>query len=173
MADDARALEMLRRIAALVAQHNLAELSLEGDGLALSVKGLSEAPPPAPITVVQMHPQALSPEHAPLVSQTPVLAPAPAAPAPPPAPASPSKGRNRVAQESPMVGVFYRSPSPGDPPFVNVGDLVSLGQTVGLIEAMKVYSELPSEVSGRVVEIAVQNGKLVQQGQPIFYVEPV
>jgi len=175
VADDASALEMLRRITALVAQHNLAELSLEGDGLTLSVKGLSEAapPPPAPLAVVQMHPQALPSAHAPLVSQTPVLTPQAAPPAPPPAPASPSKGRSRIAQESPMVGVFYRSPSPDDPPFVNVGDLVSLGQTIGLIEAMKVYSELPSEVAGRVVEIAVQSGKLVQQGQPIFYVEPV
>jgi acetyl-CoA carboxylase biotin carboxyl carrier protein len=69
--------------------------------------------------------------------------------------------------------VFYRSPSPDDPPFVNVGDVIYVGQTVGLIEAMKVYSELPSEVSGRIVEIVAENGKLVKQAQPLFYVEPV
>ena len=72
-----------------------------------------------------------------------------------------------------MVGVYYRSPSPDDPPFVSVGDHIKVGQPIGLIEAMKVYSELPSEVAGRVVEIAAQNGKLVQQGQAILFVEPV
>ena len=72
-----------------------------------------------------------------------------------------------------MVGVFYHSPSPEDPPFVLVGDIIHVGQTVGLIEAMKVYSELPSEVAGRIVEVAAPNGKLVKQGQPLYFVEPV
>ena len=71
-----------------------------------------------------------------------------------------------------MVGVFYQSPSPDDPPFVSVGDFVKVGQPIGLIEAMKVYSEVPSEVSGRVVEMPVESGKLVQQGQPLIFVEP-
>ena len=71
-----------------------------------------------------------------------------------------------------MVGVFYQSPSPEDPPFVMVGDLVKVGQPIGLIEAMKVYSEVPSEVAGRVMEMPVESGKLVQQGQALIYVEP-
>ena len=70
-----------------------------------------------------------------------------------------------------MVGVFFRSPTPEDPPFVNVGDIISVGQTIGLIEAMKVYSELPSELAGRILEIPAVNGKLVQQGQPLIVVE--
>ena len=71
-----------------------------------------------------------------------------------------------------MVGVFYRSPSPEDPPFIHVGDIVRVGQPIGLIEAMKVFSEVPAEIAGRVVEIPVESGKLVQQGQPLVYIEP-
>ena len=93
-----------------------------------------------------------------------------------PVPAPPALGAGGpvlVALESPMVGVFYRSPSPEDPPYVNVGDTIKVGQTVGLIEAMKVYSELPSDISGRIVRLAAENGALVQQGQPLLFVEPV
>ncbi len=154
--------EILSRLVGLVAEHGLAELTVEEDGLRVSVKGLADAAPTAAVPV-QMHPQGLPPAQAPAYSQTAVLAPTPAA--------APARPAGRVALESPMVGVFYRSPSPDDPPFVNVGDTIHVGQTVGLIEAMKVYSELPSEISGRIVEVVVENGKLVKQGQPLLYVE--
>ncbi len=158
--------ETLRRLLALVAQHNLAELTVEEDGLTVRVKGIAEAAPaPAAIAHVQAQAHLLPASLAPAYSQTAVTAN--------PAPAAPARPANRVAVESPMVGVFYRSPSPEDPPFVNVGDVISVGQTVGLIEAMKVYSELPTEVAGRIVEITADNGKLVRQGQALYYVEPV
>lgn len=158
--------ETLRRLLALVAEHNLAELTVEEDGLTVSVKGLGEAAPaPVAVTHVQAQAHLLPASQAPAYSQTIVTAP-------PPQTAPAARPANRVAVESPMVGVFYRSPSPEDPPFVNVGDVIAIGQTVGLIEAMKVYSELPSEVAGRIVEIAADNGKLVRQGQALYYVEP-
>ena len=72
-----------------------------------------------------------------------------------------------------MVGIFYAAGAPGDPPFVNVGDVVMVGQTIGLIEAMKVFSEIPAEASGRVVEIVAASGVLVQQSEPLFRIEPV
>lgn len=72
-----------------------------------------------------------------------------------------------------MVGIFYSAPSPGEPPFIQAGDVIQIGAVIGLIEAMKVYSEVPSEVAGRVVEIVAANGVLVQQGEPLLYVEPV
>ena len=158
-----RMTEILSRLVTLVTDHNLAELIVEEDGLVVSVKGMSETIPDG-ITPVQMPPHLLTPAQTPPYSQTAVVTSAPAAPARP---------ANRIALESPMVGVYYHSPSPEDPPFVNVGDIIHIGQTVGLIEAMKVYSELPSEVSGRIVEILGENGKLVKQGQPLLYVEPV
>jgi acetyl-CoA carboxylase biotin carboxyl carrier protein len=72
---------------------------------------------------------------------------------------------------SPMVGVFYRCPSPDSPPFVEAGDHVELGQAIGLIEAMKVFSEVPAEVAGRVIYMAVENAGLVQQGDVLAVID--
>ncbi len=66
---------------------------------------------------------------------------------------------------SPLVGVFYRAPTPDSAPFVEVGDIIEVGTEVGLIEAMKVFSPIPSEVPGEVVAVPADNGKLVQQGE--------
>lgn len=74
--------------------------------------------------------------------------------------------------ESPMVGVFYRSPAPESPPFVQVGDKVSAGQTVCIIEAMKLMNEIEAEHAGRVVKILVQNGEAVEYGQPLLEIQP-
>lgn len=154
----------LRKLAQLVAEHGLSELTVEEAGVTLTVKA---AVPETPLTAsalalaVPAHPHLLPAAQSPAYSETPVLA-------------SPKPARNStaVALESPMVGVFYQSPSPEDPPFVSVGDFVKVGQPIGLIEAMKVYSEVPSEVAGRVTEMPVESGKLVQQGQPLIFVEP-
>ncbi len=79
---------------------------------------------------------------------------------------------NYVSIASPMVGTFYRSPSPTAPSYVDVGDTVKVGQTVCIIEAMKLMNDLPSEVSGKVVKILVENGTTVEFGQPLFLVDP-
>ena len=153
--------EAVRTLAQLVAAHGLSELTVEEAGVTLTVKA-SAAPPAghsAAMMAVPAHPQVLTAALSPAYSETPVLAP-------------PKPQTTAIALESPMVGVFYRSPSPDDPPFVSVGDFVKVGQAIGLIEAMKVYSEVPSEVSGRVSEMPVESGKLVQQGQPLIFVEP-
>ena len=156
--------EALRRLARLVAENGLSELTVADAGLTLTVKAAFEAAPVAPphVMAVQAHPHILPPDLSPAYSETAVTAPVP----------PPAHAATAVALESPMVGVFYRSPSPEDPPFVSVGDFVRVGQPIGLIEAMKVYSEVPSEVSGRVTETPVESGKLVQQGQPLIFVEP-
>jgi len=73
---------------------------------------------------------------------------------------------------SPMTGVFYRTASPEAPPFVEVGDRVEEGQTIGLIEAMKVFSEIPADRSGRVHEVLVPNGQLVSQGDLLMRLDP-
>ena len=148
-----------RKLAQLVAEHGLSELTVEDAGVTLTVKAATAVPAGPAAMAVPAHPHLLPPAQSPAYSETPVLTP-------------PKPKSTAIALESPMVGVFYRSPSPDDPPFVSVGDFVKAGQPIGLIEAMKVYSEVPSEVSGRVVEMPVESGKLVQQGQPLIFVEP-
>ena len=107
-----------------------------------------------------------------------VPAPVPAAPAPAsqpaaPAPESSSDDESRyVAIKSPMIGTFYRAPNPESDPFVNVGDKVKAGQTVCIIEAMKLFNEVESEVSGTIVKVLVENASPVEYDQPLFLVDP-
>ncbi|MBX9571344.1 MAG: acetyl-CoA carboxylase biotin carboxyl carrier protein [Candidatus Obscuribacterales bacterium] len=83
-----------------------------------------------------------------------------------------NNGKGLIPITSPMVGTFYRAPSPTAPSFVDVGDVISPGQTVCIIEAMKLMNDLPSEVAGRVVRCLVENGTTVEYGQPLFMVNP-
>ena len=100
-------------------------------------------------------------------------APAPAAPATVETAAPPAKpSENHAAITSPMVGTFYRAPAPDADPYVEVGDMVELGQTVCIVEAMKLMNEIESEVKGRVRKILVENAQPVEFGQPLFLVEP-
>jgi len=73
--------------------------------------------------------------------------------------------------KSPLVGTFYRAPSPGAPPFVEVGDIVSPGQVLCIIEALKVMNEIESDVRGKIVKILVENGEAVEYGQPLFLID--
>lgn len=91
----------------------------------------------------------------------------PAASAPPP-----SVDSSLVDITSPMVGTFYRSPAPDEPPFVDLGDRIQAGQTVCIIEAMKLMNELEAEVSGEIVEVLVDNAQPVEFGQALMRVRP-
>lgn len=74
---------------------------------------------------------------------------------------------------APLTGVYYASPSPSAPPFVNLGDMVAIGQVIALIEAMKVFNEIQAEVAGRVVAMPAQSGDVVQKGQTLLKIEPL
>ncbi|MEP2024893.1 MAG: acetyl-CoA carboxylase biotin carboxyl carrier protein [Reichenbachiella sp.] len=107
----------------------------------------------------------------------PVAAPVAAAPAPaaaaPTAPAADSApAGNHVEIKSPMIGTFYRSANPESPAFVNVGDKVSAGSTVCIVEAMKLFNEIESEVSGTIVKVLVDDSQPVEYDQPLFLVDP-
>jgi acetyl-CoA carboxylase biotin carboxyl carrier protein len=123
----------------------------------------------------------------PTVITTTVPAPAPAAAvlpaAPAPQPVSTTAETKEAAEaaesakyitiKSPMIGTFYRSSSPDKPSFVNVGDEVSTGKIICIIEAMKLFNEIESEVSGRIVKVLVENASPVEYDQPLFLVEPM
>lgn len=89
-----------------------------------------------------------------------------------PASFPPSNDRRWTEILSPMVGTFYRAPAPDEPPFVDVGDRIRMGQTVCIIEAMKLMNEIESEVAGEVIEILVQNGEPVEYNQPLMRISP-
>lgn len=117
-------------------------------------------------------------------TSAPAAAPAPAlpaaAPAPQAAPAAPSAPAQPAADDSskyltikaPMIGTLYRSANPESPAFVNVGDEVKKGQVICIIEAMKLFNEIESEVSGRIVKVLVDNSSPVEYDQPLFLVDP-
>ncbi len=123
------------------------------------------------------------PALAPVVVPTPASAVLPAVPAPvttpTPAPESkpttapPEPTKNTTFIRSPMVGTFYRAPSPEKPPYVQVGDIVQPGQVVCIIEAMKLFNEIQAEVAGKIVRILVENAQPVEYDQPLFEVEPL
>ncbi len=122
---------------------------------------------PAQITTAQYTPvavQAAPVAAAPVAAAT--VAPAVAAPAAEP------KADNLITIKSPMVGTFYRTPNPESPMFVNVGDEVKPGKVVCIIEAMKLFNEIESEISGKIVKVLVDNATPVEYDQPLFLVEP-
>jgi acetyl-CoA carboxylase biotin carboxyl carrier protein len=106
----------------------------------------------------------------------PVAAPAAHAPTPAAAPApraeKPAASSKTVDIKSPMIGTFFRSANPDSPPYVSVGDKVSKGQTVCIIEAMKLFNEIESEVSGTIVKVMIENSSPVEYDQVLFVVEP-
>ncbi|MBT1702340.1 acetyl-CoA carboxylase biotin carboxyl carrier protein [Chryseosolibacter indicus] len=109
---------------------------------------------------------------------TPVVAPPPVASQPQPQTSAPkveraeTSGKKTVEIKSPMIGTFYRSSSPDNPPFVSVGDKISKGQTVCIIEAMKLFNEIEAEVSGTIVKVMAENATPVEYDQVLFVVEP-
>ena len=114
-------------------------------------------------------------------AQAPAAAVLPAAPAPQPVSttvetkeaAEAAENAKYITIKSPMIGTFYRSSSPDKPSFVNVGDEVSTGKIICIIEAMKLFNEIESEVSGRIVKVLVENASPVEYDQPLFLVEPM
>ncbi|KAL0358770.1 UNVERIFIED_CONTAM: Biotin carboxyl carrier protein of acetyl-CoA carboxylase 1, chloroplastic [Sesamum angustifolium] len=129
-------------------------------------------PPPAPVTNVQLQTQPAVLAPVPTPPPVPTATPSPTStqsPAPPKA--EPSKS-SHPPLKCPMAGTFYRSPAPGEPPFVKVGDKVQKGQVLCIIEAMKLMNEIEADQSGKIVEILAEDGKPVSFDTPLFVIEP-
>ena len=149
----------LRELIALLGDSDIQELKLEGDDFRLELR--RNLPASQPQVVMQAAPAAMAPV-APAAAAAPSAAP----------PAAPAVRGDLVEITAPMVATFYRAPSPGDPPFVELGARINVGQTVCILEAMKLMNELESEVSGEVVEILVENGTPVEFGQVLMRLKP-
>ncbi|MCE5314674.1 MAG: biotin/lipoyl-containing protein [Armatimonadota bacterium] len=146
----------VKKLVELVESHHLEELTVDSDDLSITVKGRSSRHA-APVVV---HAGA-SAEPLPEISEEYeeyIEA------------AEPEFEGNVVEIVAPLVGVFYRAPSPDAPNFVEVGDHIEVGSEVGLIEAMKVFSPIPSEIAGEIIDIPGVNGKLVHEGDVLFRV---
>ena len=152
-------LRKLKTLIDLVSESNVSELEItEAEGKVRIVKSAGVALA-APVTMVQ---PAVA---APMAAAAP--APVAAADAPPAAPAA-MAGH---AVKSPMVGTFYRASSPGSAPFVQIGSVVKEGDTLCIVEAMKILNEIESDKSGTVTQILCENGQAVEYGQPLFIIE--
>ncbi|MER3432929.1 MAG: acetyl-CoA carboxylase, biotin carboxyl carrier protein [Leptolyngbya sp. ERB_1_1] len=147
----------LRELLTALNQTDISELTLKADDFELTVRRGSrvETPPIAPSPI-----------------PTPTIAPPPEPVKPETPIAPPVNDRKLVDVVSPIVGTFYRSPSPDEPPFVDVGTRIQKGQVVCIIEAMKVMNEIEAEVSGEIVEVLAHNGQPVEYGQPLMRVNP-
>lgn len=159
----------LRQLVAALDQTDIAELTLKNPQFELTLRKAT-----APSQAVVVAPDAsMSAGTIPSIA-APAVAPAPAAPAAPAVSepvAPPAAASDLYEITSPMVGTFYRSPAPDESPFVDAGDRIKPGQTVCIIEAMKLMNELEAEVSGEIVEILVQNAEPVEFGQPLMRVK--
>ncbi|WP_432797212.1 acetyl-CoA carboxylase biotin carboxyl carrier protein [Poriferisphaera sp. WC338] len=158
-------LKMLKQLVKLMVDNDLTELDIEGDEDKVKLKRkiggdvqMVAAPPAGQV----MMPAA----------QAPVPMPSAAAPAPAASMETPAADEGLIEVTSPMVGSFYTAPSPDAKDFVNIGDNVGENSVVCLIEAMKVFNEIKSEVKGTVVKRLVENGQAVEFGQPLFLVKP-
>jgi acetyl-CoA carboxylase biotin carboxyl carrier protein len=148
-------LALIDKLGALLEKSDLAELEVEAGETGIVLRKPSVAAPSAAMSPVQ--------------DPSPAAA-APVAPAIAIEPAAPESSVKTV--RAPLTGVFYEASSPTAPPYVTVGQPVVVGQIIGLIEAMKLFNEIKSDVSGKVVRIVAESGKLVKAKQPLIEVEP-
>ncbi|WP_341841109.1 acetyl-CoA carboxylase biotin carboxyl carrier protein [Chitinophaga caseinilytica] len=158
--------KQIQELIKMINKSNISELSIEQDQFKITIKQKEQevqqiVTVPA-VTAVQ--PVIAAPQ--------PVAAAAAPAAAAPAAPAGAPAASNLITIKSPMIGTFYRSAGPGKPSFVNVGDEVASGKVVCIIEAMKLFNEIESEVSGKIVKVLVEDASPVEYDQPLFLVEP-
>lgn len=156
-------IKQVQELVKIINKTNIAEISIEEEGLKITIKQKEEsnlvyasAPP-----VYQTAP-----------APPPAHAAAPAAPPAAPAPAVAKVADNLITIKSPMIGTFYRSSAPDKPFFVKEGDDVDLGKVVCIIEAMKLFNEIESEVKGKIVKVLAEDASPVEYDQPLFLVDP-
>jgi len=157
----------IRELIRILSRTDVEELEVERSGTRVRLRRFGRTPPPA---------SAVAPPPAAAAPPVPAVAPAPAAPAEAPPAATPSsegvtlnKGQEVIT--SPIVGTFYRASAPDTPPFVEEGDQVKAGQTLCIIEAMKLMNEVEAEKGCRIVKVLLEDATPVEYGEPLFVIE--
>jgi acetyl-CoA carboxylase biotin carboxyl carrier protein len=155
-------IKQVQELIRFVSKSGVNEVSIEEKDFKITIK--TNQPPtfstaPVAVTAPVAAPQPIAPVSAPAAVAAPVSTPA-------------EDTSKYITVKSPMIGTFYRSASPDKPFFANVGDEIKVGQVICIIEAMKLFNEIESEVSGRIVKVLVENSSPVEYDQPLFLVEP-
>ncbi len=161
--------KQIQELIKMINKSNIGEVTIEEKGFKLTIKQKEEpaqnliaAPVHAPVTMPAFNQPA----------QIPAAAGATAPAAEKPKAAEQPAADNLITIKSPMIGTFYRSSAPGKPVFVEVGSEIAPGNVVCIIEAMKLFNEIESEVKGRIVKVLVEDASPVEYDQPLFLVEP-
>jgi acetyl-CoA carboxylase biotin carboxyl carrier protein len=149
----------------LINKTSIGEITIEEDGKKITIKQKND-----PVQHIVANVPAASYSPAPMPSLAP--AQAPASPATPSTPKAEAKNDNFITIKSPMIGTFYRQSGPGKPVFANVDDVITPGKVLCIIEAMKLFNEIESEVKGRIVKVLVDDASPVEYDQPLFLVDP-
>jgi acetyl-CoA carboxylase biotin carboxyl carrier protein len=155
-------IKQIQELVKLINKTNIGEITIEEEGIKITVKQKKD---PVQHIIAGGQPGQLY-SSPPPPQNTP-----PPAPAPPPV-VEPPKADNFITIKSPMIGTFYRQSGPGKPVLINIGDEVSPGKIVCIIEAMKLFNEIESEVKGKIVKVLVEDASPVEYDQPLFLVEP-
>jgi acetyl-CoA carboxylase biotin carboxyl carrier protein len=154
-------LEEVDRLVELLAESGVGEIRVRRGELEITVKAKPEAPagspgePPSALAASQIVTPRTEAVQEPGLAERPV-----------------ERNGSQHVVRSPVVGTFYRAPAPGEEPYVEVGDHVGAGQTLCIVEAMKLMNEIPADASGEVVEVLVENAKGVEYDQPLFRIRP-
>ncbi|MFM6925536.1 MAG: acetyl-CoA carboxylase biotin carboxyl carrier protein [Ferruginibacter sp.] len=157
-------IKQIQELVKLINKTNIGEITIEEEGVKITVKQKKD---PVQHIVANAGMPSYTAAPAPAAA-----APAPAAAAPAAAKAAEPKTENLVTIKSPMIGTFYRQAGPGKPIFASVGDEVTPGKVVCIIEAMKLFNEIESEVKGKIVKVLVEDASPVEYDQPLFLVDP-
>jgi len=159
--------KQIQELIKLVNKSNIGELTIEEKGFHITIKQKEEAVQ----QIITSAPAQMQPVITQSGSSAPSVQSAPAAEKP--KATEPAVASNLITIKSPMIGTFYRSPTPDKPSFVNIGDEIEPGNVVCIIEAMKLFNEIESEVKGKIVKVLAEDASPVEYDQPLFLVEPV
>lgn len=161
--------KQIQELIKTINKSNISEISVKDGEFEICIKQGGVAPMATPM---MMPAQMQMPQQMPAAQPQAMPAAAPAAPASEAASAPPQPSGKGQTIKSPMIGTFYRSPSPDKAAFVSVGDEVKQGQVLCIIEAMKLFNEIEAEVSGRIVRVLAEDASPVEYDQPLFEIEP-